>query len=324
MSIARNVFLACCVTAFVPIAMALTANPLEPSNSFLPLSIHARTLCSGSVINTGATTGGTQADCSRQSASATNAIGKGEAHANLNTGELRATATSQSVPGSLNLNPGFGRAEAALYDTLTPVGPVTTGFFVTMKMTVDGFFSSNSPDPRGLGSPSTFAGASLLTLAADTGFVRSQAGVGIELIGGNRPGDAVVGRLRGMPLNATTNIDPATQLFDSADMRFTLIAEFLITPQSPSFAFLAQLRVGNFSSFAEDASVTRENVLDFGNTARLSIEAPPGVTFISDSGAFLVAVPEPATQAMLAAGLVFLWATARRRASSAPATGSQP
>ncbi len=182
-------------------------------------------------------------------------------------------------------------------------------------MTVDGTYFSSGADPWAI---DTFVTASLFTLAADTGFVQSLAGIRINLLGGSRPGDLVVGQLASAPLgNVSTNMDPTSQRFDPADMRFTLTSSFLITPQNPRFAFSARLLVGNFSSFSADSIETRETVLDFGNTARLSIDAPPGITFVSDSGAFLVSapVPEPATSALLTLGLGLLLATAARQSA---------
>lgn len=53
---------------------------------------------------------------------------------------------------------------------------------------------------------------------------------------------------------------------------------------------------------------------DFGNSAHLRFELPAGVTFTSESGLLLTAVPEPAPAALLLAGLAVLgWLERRRR-----------
>ena len=66
--------------------------------------------------------------------------------------------------------------------------------------------------------------------------------------------------------------------------------------------------------FAFDANAgTSGGVADFSHTAQLSIIAPNGVKWTSDSGQLLTAVPEPEIYAMLLAGLGLLSVIARRR-----------
>ncbi len=190
-----------------------------------------------------------------------------------------------------------------MYDTLTVNGPVTTGFQVNLSMTVSGLYSSSSANPRPL---DTFVTANLITLSGATGFVDDAAGIGIKIYQDG------IGQLTGQLGDVTTNADPTSLQFDTADMRFTLTSSFFVTAQNPSFAFYARLLVNNFSSFQADDISTRETVLDFGHTAKLSIDAPAGITFSSDSGAFLVPVPEPSSTALLALGLAMLVAAAAR------------
>lgn len=52
---------------------------------------------------------------------------------------------------------------------------------------------------------------------------------------------------------------------------------------------------------------------DFGNSAHLRFELPAGVTFTSESGLLLTAVPEPGSQALLLAGLGVVGLLMRRR-----------
>lgn len=286
------------------------SNPLDPS---LPLTTHARVECL--LFDAVVATGDAQAQCFEGSITATRAGSTGVASANLHTGELRATAISQTQSRSSGLLPGFGWAEAELYDTLTVVGPVTSAFRVNLSMTVGGFYSASSVDPWPV---DTFVTASLVTLSVDNGFLEDSAGIRIELQSTQVPGEPVTAFRDSEFGDVTTNGvvppgNPTSLMFDPSDMRFTLTSSFDITPLKPSFAFSARLLVGNFSSFLADSSSTRDTVLDFGQTARLSISAPPGVTFISESGAFLQPVPEPSTVALLTIGLAMLMAAAARQ-----------
>lgn len=298
--------------AFQSVAQAaLPLNPLDPS---LPLTTHTRVECllENAVVNTGAT----QAACSERHSDGTHAESTGVASASLHTGELRVVAGSQSPPRPSLQGPGYGWAEASMYDTLTVAGPVTNGFRVNLSMSVGGFYSASAGTPVPL--TDTFINASLLTSSAETGLPVDSSQIIVKLLSSQAQGTPVTAFRESESGDLTTNGvvpvgNPTSLLFDPADMRFTLTSSFDITPSKPSFAFSARLLIGNFSTFA-DGSGGGDTVLDFGRTAKLSIDAPPGVAFVSGSGAFLVPVPEPANAALLAIGLVALF-LARHRAA---------
>jgi hypothetical protein len=66
--------------------------------------------------------------------------------------------------------------------------------------------------------------------------------------------------------------------------------------------------------FAFDANAgTSGGIADFSHTTQLSITAPNGVKWTSESGQLLTAVPEPEIYAMLLAGLGLISVVARRR-----------
>lgn len=57
-------------------------------------------------------------------------------------------------------------------------------------------------------------------------------------------------------------------------------------------------------------------LINFSNTATLGLEVPEGVTWESQSGVFLAAVPLPAAAWLFSSGIVLITVVARRRASS--------
>lgn len=71
-----------------------------------------------------------------------------------------------------------------------------------------------------------------------------------------------------------------------------------ISGDDPTLGFVIGLRAGGPA--------------DFSNTATVSLTLPDGSTFISESGVFLTAVPEPASASLLAVGVVALAALRRR------------
>jgi len=261
--------LAFALATFALPGAAQTTNPL---GSTLPLTVHTLASCA-QVSNQSSTSiidehyAAGSASCSAGTTS--------NASADLASGSLRAVTATHW------LDPVYdaGLAKAALYDKVTFSG-LTGTQVITLNMVVHGSFS---------GPPSGGGGDVYASLISD------QLPAGVHLHEGNA-GDIYLPE--GVVGAVTTNADPITGLFDRNDVRIDLSKSFAVTPGNPSFWFLAQLQLF--------AGGTNE-VTDFGHTALLSLDLPPGVTYTSSSGLFLTAVapvPEPDTMWLLLAGLI--------------------
>jgi hypothetical protein len=77
------------------------------------------------------------------------------------------------------------------------------------------------------------------------------------------------------------------------------IASIDISGDDPTVGFAMSLQAGG--------------PMDFSNTASVTLTMPDGATFVSESGVFLSAVPEPASALLLALGLVALPLLRRKR-----------
>lgn len=84
----------------------------------------------------------------------------------------------------------------------------------------------------------------------------------------------------------------------SGEVSQGLSVSILLTPDDSTFSFIGLL----------NAAVNAGGVADFGHTATLTLDLPPGLTFESASGVFLAPIPEPPTIASLLLGvIVVLW-----------------
>jgi hypothetical protein len=92
-----------------------------------------------------------------------------------------------------------------------------------------------------------------------------------------------------------------------------------VTPTGFDFTGLVTISDREVRSVAQRLYlICQEGVdCDFSNTGRIGLQLPAGVTFTSGSGVFLSAVPEPASWAMLIAGVGLIGAATRRRRSLA-------
>ncbi len=115
-------------------------------------------------------------------------------------------------------------------------------------------------------------------------------------------------------LVAGGNIDGAQLRFDLASGTTSQsgIAHTTRVLTSPQPAFLD---INATLSGGSAAIYYGAGILDFSNTAALTLDLPPGVTFTSESGVFLTAVPVPAAVWLFGSGLLGLIGIARRRSS---------
>lgn len=261
--------LAFALAAFAVPSIAQTSNPL---GSTLPLTVHALASCLE--LNNQSPTSLIDEHVGAARASCT-AGTNSDASADVSGGSLRAVVATQWIDPLYRA----GLAKAALYDTLTFSG-VTGTLVGTLNMSIHGSFSG--PPSGGQGD----VYASLISNFSPLGIHVHESNSGDIYL----PEGTVGG--------VTTNADPITGLFDRNDVRFDLSRSFAIVPGG-TFWFLAQLNLF--------AGGTNE-VTDFGHTALLSLDLPPGVTYTSSSGLFLTGVaapvPEPETTWLFLAGLI--------------------
>jgi hypothetical protein len=268
--------------AWAFLALPAAAQTNNPLGTGLPLNVHARATCSenagplGTVIDD--QVGAAAASCSAGS--------HAQASADLSSGTLKVVASSTALPGGLIV----GLGQAGLYEALTfsssnCVPGASCVEFVTLNMSLHGSFSGLAQDADVIVNLlSTSLPSSVRIHESSTGQIYLPA--------------APVGTV-------TTNADPATWIFPRGDVRADLTKTFAVTPGQPVW-FLASLRV---------QSGLGNEVVDFGHTAQLSLDLPPGVTFTSASGQFLTAVvtpvPEPGMAWLLLTGVVPLAARLR-------------
>jgi hypothetical protein len=242
--------------------------------------------------------------------------GSGEAHADLYTGVLRSRSSaagerSGTNPADAQGSRGYSTAEFS--DTIT-IGGGYSGP-VQISMDVSGIFRlsavpygsrwSGAADPMGMPALSVFDPNSNSDRSGAEVFVRQDAGEFLVYVDyASVVGDG----------SFSTNANSLGQFADPTDVRIVLTGTFMVTPTTPTFSFLARLvtntAIGSPGSSPGD---TRVSEVDFGNSAHLSMILPAGVPWTSESGVFLQGVPEPATGALLAAGVLCLSVVGRLR-----------
>ncbi len=144
-----------------------------------------------------------------------------------------------------------------------------------------------------------------------TGFAAWDRAPGLTLPGGSGVGNAAIQVTRGVSVLQKSSA--TFKVYDPAIDR-TLTLDFAVTPQAPSFDFVMSLFASIDVYQLNLGKPVGSGLLDLSHTAQLSMSMPEGVNMQSSSGVFLTqAVPEPATWAMLFAGLGIVGAAARRR-----------
>lgn len=218
--------------------------------------------------------------------------GTGTTSADLATGALRTKATGVSVSA--------GTAGATFSDTVTIAGNLANPIQFHVLLDVHGAISGPAGDPNFNGNGSLMA-TDLETknaLAFGSNIVQLR-----NYDGTNNP-------LTNFPSPIGTSTEFIGSLVPS---NVHLVIDNLVTVDAthPSFVLTASL-----SSAAAPLTAGVE-IVDFGNTASLSILLPNGFTFHSASGVLLsTPVPVPPPFALFATGLFSLFAARRRRPST--------
>lgn len=297
----RFAALAVFVSSFSSATHALSENPVDPS---LPLAIHAFTSCNfGTPVN-----GNELASCLAQQSvenptTLYSVTGTGEATADLRSGTLKSRSEAQAYKFATNDLKANASANAMLYDTIT-IGGGFSGV-VQMRMEISGAFRINDPNAA-VSDP--FVGAILQGLDGNGNLFGSAAVQAHQYTSGGGiflTPPTVFGNV-----DIETNADHLNTFPDPADVRFAIGMNILVTPSTPSFTFIAGLDTASGFGFILPGNETKVSELDFGNTARLSLIVPDGVSWTSASRAFLV--PEPGTYVLVLTGLLTLLLALRR------------
>jgi len=245
---------------------------------------------------------------------AVDVIGTAQASADLRTGSLRSSSVSQSLTFESHDLAVGSNSGARLQDTIT-IGGGYSGAVVVHMSVSGGFLSTDPTAPIGIARMGAYFqvyDAGGVDLGSASAFVDAINNSGNPFLVGIHDAYAT-----GYTANES-NANPATGYFaDPEDVRLDFTTSFLVTPSTPTFTLFA-----NLSTVAQPCSVAfpcRSNLagdvvttqVNFGNTAYLSLSLPEGVSWTSESGAFLTAVPEPGTAMLSAIGLFGLGAGRR-------------
>jgi hypothetical protein len=269
--------------ALASVALPGGAQTTNPLGGGLPLTVHAQASCIE--VSSAAPTAPIVDERTGDFAASCIADDNAHASADLKHGTLKVTVETQT--SSTVHEAGLGMA--AFYDTLTFSG-FSGSLQIPLNMRLHGSFS---PDP-----PTFPGGGDLFATLIGTGILS-----GVHLKEGSSGGEIY---FYDTPLgNVRSNVDPITHLFPRDDVVIDMSTTFTVLPSLPVW-FLAKVNV-----LGGGANETT----DFGHTAQLSLDLPPGVTFTSTSGVFLTAlaapVPEAETAWLLLAGILPLAARLR-------------
>jgi hypothetical protein len=209
----------------------------------------------------------------------------GSSTAILSTGTLHSSASADYGydPGGLPNDPGDQFGNSSFGDGLTFLGNFT-GQTATFHVSVDGTWSGDAP---------SFNASDFQFMILPSGTIDDNAGNTLNIF--NNPGNVAI-------VNDTFSLSPA-----SPNLSFDV--DVTLNGLNPTFEFAANLNINPFASLGQIFTA------DYGNTASISLTAPPGVEFVSSSGVFPGSVPEPSSFALALAGLLTTVLFARLRAS---------
>jgi hypothetical protein len=228
------------------------------------------------------------------------------ASANLATGELKVNATG--IPRQFFHNGAFAQATATATDVLTIVGPDSTAIPIAILLTVDGTLSTPSAS-AGAGTAFSFVRGGLS--------VDGPAAIETAELQRRTVYDAA-GIISGGELTALRDWAGAAPLPGTDQYELVLRHEAMVVP-NVGFDFLSEIFVSaTYTASGPTAPLPGAQLLvDFGNTAIITVELPSGYSLESASGVFLTTpIPEASTWSMILAGLGLLAIAHLRRRTS--------
>ncbi len=188
-----------------------------------------------------------------------------------------------------------------------------------VKLTVDATFQ-HSLGAESLGTVGNTLVANLAAVVVDAvGSVRSSGATNIVYRYADSVDDAPA------DLSLLTDVQGgfsfATPVFNADELAVDLLSSALTVLPGETLA-LSVLVSGTATAFAFFGGTGFSATTDFGNTASLLLDLPPGFQVRSDvplSWVTTTPVPEPASAMLLVAGLALLWRRRAGRARGAPA-----